>query len=268
MELQTAVELFTGLTLLIAGVLTLAFRNRQSSFIGFRIGYTYNSERAWRKANTLAGVFSIAYSLFLLLLALLGVSLGVFIAIAMGFVLAEVLLDTWIARREYELEELSREAPEKPPGEKIGVHIKPYLLLQLAALGAYLLIVALSWSALPEQMAVHFSASGRPNGFMSRAWGAVGIPLMVWTMFFGLTITGRDPGFFARMRHFSPSDWRAWAEFNTLMSLGLIAMSSIVALYNLESVSVEWVNYSVWIFLAFVFLAIYRLFTVKRDERL
>ncbi|WP_297503567.1 hypothetical protein [Thermococcus sp.] len=83
-------------------------------------------------------------------------------------------------------------------------------------------------------------------------------------MFFGLTITGRDPGFFARMRHFSPSGWKAWAEFNTMINLGLIAMSFIVVLYNLESVSVEWVNYSVWIFLAFVFLAIYRLASVGR----
>ncbi|WP_297499151.1 DUF1648 domain-containing protein [Thermococcus sp.] len=257
------VELFTGLILLITGLLTLAFRNRQSSFIGFRIGYTYNSERAWRKANTFAGVFSIAYSLFLLLLALLGVSLGVFIVITMGFVLAEVLLDTWIARREYELEELSREAPEKPPGERIEANVKPYLLIQLAFLGLYLLIVALSWSALPEQMAVHFSASGRPNGFMSRAWGAVGVPVMVWAMFFGLTLLGKDPGFFARMRRFSPTDWRAWAEFNTLMSLGLMAMSFIVVLYNLGSVSVEWVSYSAWTFLALGFFGIYLLAKAK-----
>ncbi|WP_297068677.1 DUF1648 domain-containing protein [Thermococcus sp.] len=263
MNIQTTVELFTALSLLIAGLLTLTFRNRQSSFIGFRIGYTYNSERAWRKANTFAGVFSIAYSLFLLLLALLGVSLGVFIVITMVFVLAEVFLDTWIARREYELEELSREAPEKPPGERIEVHIKPYLLIQLAFLGLYLLFVVLNWSALPEPMAVHFSASGRPNGFMSRAWGAVGVPVLVWAMFFGLTLLGRDPGFFARMRGFSPTGWEAWAEFNTLMSLGLIVVSSIMILYNLKAIPREWVSYSAWMFLALGFFGIYMLAKAK-----
>ncbi|ASJ08457.1 hypothetical protein A3L11_04100 [Thermococcus siculi] len=142
--------------------------------------------------------------------------------------------------------------------------MSPYLLIQLAALGLYLFLVAVNWSALPEPMAVHFDASGDPNGFMSQAWGAVGIPLMVWAMFFGLTVLGRDPGFFARMKRFSPSGWRAWAEFNTLMGLGLLTVSSMTVLYNVEAIPGEWIGYSVWIFLAFAFLAIYRLASVGR----
>ncbi len=263
MDSQKAVELLTVLVLLVSGILTLAFRNRRNYFIGFRVGYTYHSDRAWKKTNTFAGVFSIAYSLLLLLLVFTGVSLQVFVFIAVAFVITEVFLGTWIAKREYELEELSREAPEKPTGERIEANVKPYLLVQLAFLGLYLPFVALGWNSLPEPMAVHFDASGNPNGFMSRAWGAVGVPVMVWAMFFGLTLLGRDPGFFARRRGFSPTGWRAWAEFNTLSNLGLIAMSFIVVLYNLGRVSVKWVNYSVWGFLLLVFLGIYRLAKAK-----
>ena len=263
MEFQTAFELFIGLTLLTAGLLTLAFRNRQNSFIGVRIGYTYMSEEAWRKANTAGGLFFVGFSVFLIIMALMGASIGAFLITIIIGVLAGAGVSVAVAKRTYELEELSEEAPEKPTGERIEANVKPYLLVQLAFLGLYLLLVALSWSALPEQMAVHFSASGRPNGFMSRAWGAVGIPLMVWTMFFGLTITGRDPGFFARMRGFSPTGWRAWAEFNTLMSLGLIVVSSIMILYNLKAIPREWVSYSAWMFLALGFFGIYLLAKAK-----
>ena len=179
MEFQTAFDLFIGLTLLVAGILTLAFRNRQNSFIGVRIGYTYMSEEAWRKANTAGGLFFVGFSLVLVIMALTGVSIQAFLLALIVGVLAGVGVSVDVAKRTYELEELSREAPEKPPGKKIEVNIRPYLLLQLVALGAYLLLVALNWSALPEPMTVHFDASGNPNGFMSKAWGAVGIPLMV-----------------------------------------------------------------------------------------
>ncbi|WP_297475316.1 DUF1648 domain-containing protein [Thermococcus sp.] len=263
MEFQTAFEVFIGLTLLIAGLLTLAFRNRQNSLIGVRIGYTYMSEEAWRKANTAGGLFFVGFSVFLIIMALTGASIQAFLLALIVGVLAGVGVSVAVAKRTYELEELSREAPEKPTGERIEANIKPYLLVQLAFLGLYLLLVVLSWNSLPEPMAVHFDASGNPNGFMSRAWGAVGVPVMVWAMFFALTLLGRDPGFFVRMRSFSPTGWRAWAEFNTLSNLGLIAMSFIVVLYNLGRVSVKWVNYSVWGFLLLVFLGIYRLAKAK-----
>ena len=263
MEFQTAFEVFIGLTLLIAGLLTLAFRNRQNSLIGVRIGYTYMSEEAWRKANTAGGLFFVGFSLVLIIMALTGASIQAFLLALIVGVLAGVGVSVAVAKRTYELEELSEEAPEKPTGERIEANVKPYLLVQLAFLGLYLLLVALGWNSLPEPMAVHFDASGNPNGFMSRAWGAVGVPVMVWTMFFGLTLLGRDPGFFARRRGFSPTGWRAWAEFNTLSNLGLIAMSFIVVLYNLGIVSVKWVNYSVWGFLLLVFLGIYRLAKAK-----
>ena len=64
-------EVFISLTLLFAGIITLAFRNRRQYFIGFRVGYTYMSDKAWRKANTFAGLYMVFFSLFLLALTLL-----------------------------------------------------------------------------------------------------------------------------------------------------------------------------------------------------
>ena len=264
MEFQTAFEVFIGLTLLAAGLLTLAFRNRRNSFIGVRIGYTYMSEDAWRKANTAGGLFFVGFSIFLVIMALMGASIQAFLLALIVGVLAGVGISTAVAKRAYELEELSTEAPEKPAGERIEANVKPYLALQLAFLGLYLLLVAVSWNSLPEPMAVHFDASGNPNGFMSRAWGAVGVPVMIWAMFFALTLLGRDPGFFARMKRFSPTGWRAWAEFNTLMSLGLIIVFSMGILYNVGAIPGEWVGYSGWVSLILIFLGIYRLLTVRR----
>ena len=263
MEFQTAFEVFIGMTLLASGLLTLAFRNRPNSLIGVRIGYTYMSEEAWRKANTAGGLFFVGFSVFLVTMALMRASIEVFLIALIVGVLAGVGISTAVAKRTYELEELSTEAPEKPAGERIEVNLKPYLALQLAFLGLYLLLVVINWNSLPEPMAVHFDASGNPNGFMSRAWGAVGVPVIVWAMFFGLTLLGRDPGFFARMNRFSPTGWRAWAEFNTLMSLGLIVVSSMTILYNVRAIPGEWVGYSVWMFLAFAFLGIYLLAKAK-----
>ncbi|WP_232461759.1 SdpI family protein [Thermococcus pacificus] len=129
MEFQTAFEVFIGLTLLAAGLLTLAFRNRQNPFIGVRIGYTYMSKEAWRKANTAGGLFFVGFSLFLVIMAIAGASIGAFLIVLIVGVLAGVGVSVAVAKRTYELEELSEEAPEKPTGERIEANIKPYLLV-------------------------------------------------------------------------------------------------------------------------------------------
>lgn len=72
-------EVFISLTLLAAGLLTFAFRNRRNYFIGFRIGYTYMSDRAWRETNTFAGLFMMVFSVLLLGLALAGLGILTFI---------------------------------------------------------------------------------------------------------------------------------------------------------------------------------------------
>ena len=91
-------EVFISLTLLFVGVITLAFRNRRQYLIGFRIGYTYMSDRAWRKANTFAGLYMVSFSLFLLLLALIGVPVNLFVLIIMAGVILLIFTGTIVAR--------------------------------------------------------------------------------------------------------------------------------------------------------------------------
>ncbi|NJE54688.1 DUF1648 domain-containing protein [Thermococcus sp. 21S9] len=262
-------EVFVSLLLLWAGLVTLAFRNRRNRLIGFRVGYTWHSERVWRKVNTFGGLSLIVYSIILLCLAIYGVSMNAFTIAVVVFVVAESLIGTWMAEREYELEELSKEAPDKPPATEVGIpmtSIKPYLLVQLGLLGFYLILVALFWDKLPERVAVHFSASGQPNGYMDRLSGLVVFPVLGWLIPFSLTFLAKDPGFFARLS--AGVTRRGWFEFNTIMSAGLVMVFISVLIYNVGVISANAINYAVIGLFVLIGLGTYRLLTVRPDERL
>jgi len=266
---EKAFEVFVSLTLLLAGLLTLAFRKKQNPLIGFRVGYTYHSKRVWERVNTFAGVFSIVYSLLLSVLALYGVSMNVFILVMMAFVGAELFVGLWMARREYELEELSEEAPEKPPEietEKQSISIKPYILIQLGFLTIYLLLVALLWERLPERVATHFNASGEPDSYSSRFWGVIGVPVLAWLLPLVLTLPAREPAFFARA-NFYPRSLRAWCLFTTVLSGGIVLVVTLALLYNAGLVSGNAITYGAYLFLGVLIFAVYRLLTVGKGER-
>ncbi|WP_297074061.1 SdpI family protein [Thermococcus sp.] len=115
---------FLGVFLAIAGLLT--FKAKDEPGIGFRIGYTYLSERAGRKANRVSGIGTIITGLLLVVLSpFLPMNWLMFLLfICLG---TTVVLAYLVAKREYELEESLKEAPEKP-GRKIepprvGKHI-------------------------------------------------------------------------------------------------------------------------------------------------
>jgi len=265
---EKAFEVFISMVLLFSGPLVLAFRNRRNIFIGFRVGYTYHSERVWKKVNTFAGFFSIAYSILLLGLALHGIPLGVFTVIMVVFILAEVFIGIWMAKREYELEELSAEAPEKPPSREQDTKgsIRPYILLQLGFMAAYLILVALLWERLPERIATHFNASGEPDSYSSRFWGTIGLPVLAWLLPLALTLPAMDEGFFAKVSLYPPA-LRAWCLFTTLLSGGLLLVFTLVLLYNAGLVSSDAITYGAIAFLGALVFAIYRLLTVGKDGR-
>lgn len=265
---ETAFEMFVSLVLLLGGLLALAFRKRRNPLIGFRVGYTYHSERVWEKVNTFAGVFSVVYSLFLLALAFYGVSRNIFTLGVVGFVIIQLFIGLWMAKREYELDELSEEAPEKPPatGKTEGASIKPYLLIQLGFLAFYLLLVALLWDRLPERIATHFNASSEPDGYSGRLWGVLGVPVLAWLLPLVLTLPAKEPAFFARA-NFYPRNLGAWCLFTTVLSCGLVSVFTLTLLYNVGIVPSNVISYGVYLFLALLVFAIYRLLTVGRDER-
>ncbi|WP_297460616.1 DUF1648 domain-containing protein [Thermococcus sp.] len=246
-------EVFISITLLFAGLLTLAFRNRRQHFIGFRIGYTYMSREAWRRANALVGLFTVAFSLLLLLLAIQGIELNAFALVTVVGIFFILLMGTIVARRTYELEDLSTEADTG--GEPIEVDVRPYLALQVVALALYLVLVIMLWDDLPERVAIHFDPSGKPDGFASKAVGALFFPLILQGFFIGMTFLLREPGFAPLMR-FSRAGWRWTAKFFTLMAMGMAAVEAFVLLYNAGMVSGRLVVGSALVFLGLVFLGL------------
>lgn len=257
-------EALISSVLLVAGLLTLAFRNRRQYAVGFRIGYTYMSEKAWRKANTFAGLYMVSFSLLLLLLALTGIGTNTFVLIMIAGILVLLFAGTLVAKREYEVEDLSQEAEK--PGKRIEVDVGPYLLAQLSALALYLLLVAILWDKLPGKVAIHFNGSGRPDNFASKTVGALVFPLVVQPLFLGMTYLLREPGFAPLMR-FSKAGWKRTAEFFTVMAVGIVVIDTAVLLYNAGFIPGEVVSYSAWALIGLVFIGTYRLLTVRGDER-
>lgn len=255
------VELFIIVTFFTAGLLTFAFRNKRQYFIGFRTGYTYQSEDAWRKANTFAGIFMMVLSLCLLVLGILGVSLSMFISVMIFGVLLLLFLGTLIAEKSYEIEDLSKNAPERPT-ELINVNIKPYILAQLSAVVFYLALAVLFWDRLPGRIAIHFNASGEPDNFASKGVGIVIFPLTAQTLPLMMTFLLRQPGFAPQLK-FSRRGWRAFAELMTLLGVGIATITSMVLIYNADLIPSSWITYGVFIFLAVIFFGIYRLLSVR-----
>lgn len=255
------IEVFIAVGLLMAGLLTLTFRNRRQFLIGFRIGYTYQSERAWKKTNTFAGVFMVVFSLFLLLLAFMEVPINGFVIVMIAGTFIMTVAGTLIAKRTYEEEDISTEAPKRP-GELIRIDIKPYLLIQLSALALYFILLAVLWNRLPERIAIHFNAGGNPDNFAHKSLGAVLLPLIVQTIPVAMTAMLKEPGFAPQLK-FSERGWRAFAEFMTAFSLLLTMVFATTVLYNAGFISGRWISYSAWLILAVTGVMIYRLLRAR-----
>ncbi|MDK2915278.1 MAG: hypothetical protein PWQ79_2193 [Thermococcaceae archaeon] len=256
-------EVFISLTLLAAGLLTFAFRKGRNYFIGFRIGYTYMSERAWKETNTFAGLFMVVFSILLLGLALAGVGILVFTLLMLAGVVLLTVAGFRIAKKAYEEEELSIEAPEKP-SEKIEVNVRPYLAIQLLGLAAYLVLLAFLWNGLPGRVAIHFSASGEPDNFASKTLGTLLFPLVVYPLFLVMTYFLKEPAF-APLLRFSRRGWKAFAEFTTAMAIGIVVIDSLVLLYNAGYITSGWIDYSVWAFLVVTFGMMFRIFWARGE---
>ena len=138
--------IFLGTFLIIAGLLT--FKAKDEPGIGFRIGYTYLSERARRGANRISGIGTIITGLLLMALSpLLPMNwLVILLLVCLG---TTILLAYLAAKHGYELEELSKEAPEKPGREIEPPGVGKYIALQSAFAG--LSIALLIAGKLPRE---------------------------------------------------------------------------------------------------------------------
>lgn len=162
---------FVALVVLASGaaLALLAGRIPANPIFGFRIGYAYVSRRAWVKLNRVAGTCLCILGASLipqyLLLGDAGLTVLLFGVELTALTAALILYGERVAEAE-----LISEAVPALPGEPVpvrGYGINP-LAAALMLLGV--LILAYSATLLPSikggEVAVHFGASGEPNGFM------------------------------------------------------------------------------------------------------
>ncbi|ASJ11673.1 hypothetical protein [Thermococcus thioreducens] len=125
---------FLGLGIIAMGILT--FTSKGEPGIGFRIGYTYLSERARRKSNRVSGIGTVLTGFLLIILSpfLSFPRLAALLLLGIG---TTMLLAYLTAKREYELEEFSEGAPEKPGKAIKTPNLKGYIALQAAFLAIF-----------------------------------------------------------------------------------------------------------------------------------
>lgn len=172
------IEEFLSLLLIFTGIATLLVRDRPNPYVGVRMGYTYLSKEAWRRANTFAGVYSVLVGVVLLLATLLlNLQIHVFIIIYSLSLVPLVYVSYRIAKETYEMEDMS--SPPKGMKPFAAESVRKPVLLQTIPLLAYLLIAALSWNSLPDVVAIHFAMDGTPDGFAGKVVGILVIPSVI-----------------------------------------------------------------------------------------
>jgi len=174
------------------GVIVYAFRNTPNPYIGVRIGYTYLSKEAWRKANTFAGIYCMMAGLILLTVALVfNPSRIMFIALLLISVTVLAIQSYRIAKDTYEKEDLKTPVKDTKPVEM--AKFKPYLIVQLISIVLYFIAILMFWNRIPDVVATHFDASGNPDNYADRLTGAVIIPLIAMAIIPILTLlTSRE----------------------------------------------------------------------------
>ena len=182
-------ELFASLIMIAVGLATLAVRNRPNPFIGIRFGYTYLSKKAWRKANTFAGLYCLVLGLcFLVISLIVRIPFEIFITVFIVSVVPMVYYSYRIAKETYEMEDLSTPVGNVEP---MFVDVRRLLILELIPLVLYVLVVAVLWDRIPQRFAIHFGINGRPDLYASKFVGALLIPVTAMLLIMVLTVFAR-----------------------------------------------------------------------------
>jgi len=165
------VELLLSAVMLVSGITTLVLRNRPNRFAGVRFGYTLESEEAWRRANTAAGIYLTVLGVLFLVLSLLSLPLAAFFTLYIASLTILIYLSYKVAKETYELEDMKTPVGSFKPLSPDS-NLRKVMAVEFASLMAYLLSLAILWNRLPGKIAVHFSFSG-PDFYMSRTAGAL-----------------------------------------------------------------------------------------------
>ncbi|AAB89050.1 SdpI family protein [Archaeoglobus fulgidus] len=215
---------FLSFLLIIIGLLTYALRNRPNPYVGVRMGYTYLSKEAWRKANTFAGIFCVMAGLVLIAMnMLLNLPDQVFLIVFLIIIVAVAFLSYRVGKEAYEKEDLRMPAKAKKQLEPVKV--ERHLLIQLISLAAYLILLLALWNNLPKSIATHFDITGRPDSYTDKFTGAVLLPLLTMSIMPLMTlIISKEP----MLTRFPTKGVKAL----TLVHLLIVALMALRLFYN------------------------------------
>ncbi len=239
-------EVIISAIVLFVGILTFAFRNTPNPYVGVRIGYTYLSKEAWRKANTFAGIYCTAMGITLLAFSmLLNPPRTIFLAVLLTLSSILAIQSYRIAKETYEKEDLSSPIKEAKPMETVKV--KPYLLAQVVPIAIYLILATTLWDTLPDRVAIHFDLSGKPDSYADKFTGALVLPLVSMTIVPLISaLASREPTIVRFPMH---SGQQTIFVLLVGMQLFIVAVMSLVLLYN---AGVVFSNLIVWLAMGFI----------------
>ncbi|WP_156471152.1 SdpI family protein [Thermococcus peptonophilus] len=234
--LRVLYGVFLGLAFVIGGILTSTSKGEPG--VGFRIGYTYLSERARKKANNVTGIGLILLGVLFMLSSFFLPLCGMFVLL-IGGVAVVLAIGYVVARREYELEDISREALEKPRKSIETPRLGKYLITQLVLAFLFLLMSP----KLPRGMAFVLGS--------------------VMALIIGLTLLASRPLVFQLAPKFSGIMARGFAKALTLIS-ALITFEAFLVWTGFENDVLGILLLP--IFLLVIFYAAYVMLTSAYEE--
>lgn len=234
--LRVLYGVFLGLAFVIAGILTATSKGEPG--IGFRIGYTYLSERARERANRITGIGLIVLGVLFMLSSFFLPLCGMFVLLIGGVALV-LVIGYVVARREYELDDISREAPEKPTKSIEPPKLGKYLAAQLV----FAFILVLMFPKLPRAMAIVFGSA--------------------MALFIALTLLASRPLVFQLAPKFSGIMSRGFAKALTLVS-ALLTLGAFLVWMGFEDDLLGVLLFP--IFLLVIFYAAYVMLTSAYEE--
>ncbi len=146
-------------------VLFLAPKIGPNPYFGFRIGYSFSSRKVWDKTNRFAGILMTIHALFLFPIIILNNIVYYIIALIVPLLVISIVGIIY-ASHKLEEERVEVKGPVKPIKPLETTFVWKYLGIILLLI--LLLMMLIAYSSLPNRMAVHFDASGNPNGWSSK----------------------------------------------------------------------------------------------------
>ncbi len=146
-------------------VLFLAPKIGPNPYFGFRIGYSFSSRKVWDKTNRFAGILMTIHALFLFPIIILNNIVYYIIALIVPLLVISIVGIIY-ASHKLEEERVEVKGPVKPIKPLETTFVWKYLGIILLLI--LLLMMLIAYPSLPNRMAVHFDASGNPNGWSSK----------------------------------------------------------------------------------------------------